>query len=169
MKRKFSLLITAAPLAAALAAAGYGASAATPPNSNGYGTPPTAKSAAATGRAMVSAARSPLGRILVDARGRTLYLFQKDRGTASTCYGACASIWPPLTTKGKPLAGPGVLASRLGTTMRKDGKVEVTYNRHPLYYYAGDTKRGQTAGQGLDQFGAEWYVLSAAGQKVEHR
>jgi len=151
MKRKFSLLVAAALASAAAFAAGYAGSATT-----------------TAGTAKIAVARSPLGRILVDASGRTLYLFQKDRGAASTCYGACAGIWPPLTTKGKPLAGPGVLASRLGTTRRKDGKVEVTYNRHPLYYYAGDAKRGDTTGQGLDQFGAEWYVLSPAGTKVDH-
>jgi predicted lipoprotein with Yx(FWY)xxD motif len=157
MKRNFSLFVTAgASLAAAVAAVAYGGSATTAPNSTASG-----------GTTRVAVARSPLGRILVDASGRTLYLFQKDRGTASTCYGACAGIWPPLTTKGKPLAGPGVLASRLGTTRRKDGKVEVTYNRHPLYYYVGDAKRGDTTGQGLDQFGAEWYVLSPAGTRID--
>ena len=86
---------------------------------------------------------------------------------ASTCYGACASIWSPFTTKGKPRAGHGVLASKLARTKRKDGKLEVTYNHHPLYYYVDDNKRGDTNGQGLDQFGAEWYVLSPAGEKVE--
>ena len=121
-----------------------------------------------TSGATVSIAKSPLGRILVDSKGRTLYDFVKDNGTASSCYGACAALWPPFTTKDKPVAGRGVRASLLGTTKRKDGKLEVTYNRHPLYYYVTDTKPGQTTGQGLTQFGAPWWVLSPAGKEI-HR
>src|SRR6266542_6878061 len=75
------------------------------------------------GGARIAVAKSPLGRILVDSRGITLYDFPKDRGTTSSCYGACAALWPPLTTKGKPVAGRGVRASLLGTTKRKDGKL----------------------------------------------
>jgi len=118
--------------------------------------------------AKISVAGSRLGRILVDARGRTLYLFEKDKGRSSTCYGACASYWPPMTTIGRPRAGVGVNAALLGTTKRRDRKVEVTYAGHPLYYFAGDMKRGDTNGQGLNQFGAGWYVLSPAGRKIEH-
>jgi predicted lipoprotein with Yx(FWY)xxD motif len=118
--------------------------------------------------ATVAVKRSPLGRILVDSRGITLYDFVKDKRGASTCYGACAALWPPLTTKGKPHAGRGVRASLLGTTKRKDGKLEVTYNHHPLYYYVADRKPGQTTGQGLNQFGAPWWVLSPAGKEI-HR
>jgi predicted lipoprotein with Yx(FWY)xxD motif len=120
------------------------------------------------GRVTVAVAKSPLGRILVDSRGITLYDFPKDRGTTSSCYGACAALWPPLTTKAKPVAGRGVRASLLGTTKRKDGKLEVTYNGHPLYYFVSDRKPGQTTGQGLDQFGAPWWVLSPAGKEI-HR
>ena len=116
----------------------------------------------------VALATSPLGRILVDSKGITLYDFVKDKGTTSVCYGACAALWPPLTTKGKPVAGRGVRASLLGTTKRKDGKLEVTYNGHPLYYFVTDTKPGQTTGQGVDQFGGPWWVLSAAGKEI-HR
>ena len=86
----------------------------------------------------------------------------------STCYGACAALWPPLLTKGKPIAGHGVRASLLGTTKRKDGKLEVTYNGHPLYYFVTDRKPGQTTGQAVNQFGAPWWVLSAAGKEI-HR
>ena len=120
------------------------------------------------GGAKVVIAKSPLGRILVDGKGITLYDFVKDKGTTSSCYGACAALWPPLTTKGKPVAGRGVRASLLGTTKRKDGKLEVTYNRHPLYYFVSDRKPGQTTGQGINQFGAPWWVLSPAGKEI-HR
>ena len=168
MKRKITLFIaTAATVGIALIAAGCGGSASG--NSSGpYGpAAPTSPPNAAAGAAKVAVANSPLGRILVDGPGRTLYLFEKDTGTASTCDGACASSWPPFTTTGNPLAGDGALAGKLGTTKRTDGKIEVTYNGHPLYYYAGDTKPGDTTGQGLDSFGAEWDVLSPAGSKIE--
>ncbi|MER5215707.1 hypothetical protein ABT063_35585 [Streptomyces sp. NPDC002838] len=110
---------------------------------------------------------SELGRILVDGEGRTLYLFEADTSEKSTCNDACAQAWPPLTTSGPPKAGEGVKADLLGTTTRDDGSTEVTYNGHPLYYFQGDRKPGDTTGQGLDQFGAEWYVLNADGNKVE--
>ena len=121
-------------------------------------------SAAAT----VAIAKTKLGMILVDGKGRTLYDFVKDKGSMSTCYDACAALWPPLLTNGKPHAGHGVQAALLGTTKRHDGKLEVTYKHHPLYYYVADSKPGQTTGQGLNQFGAPWWVLSVAG-KENHR
>jgi predicted lipoprotein with Yx(FWY)xxD motif len=118
--------------------------------------------------ATVEVATSRLGRILVDSKGITLYDFVADKGTTSVCYGACAALWPPLITKGRPIAGPGVRASLLGTTKRKDGKLEVTYKGHPLYYFVTDRRRGQTTGQSLDQFGGPWWVLSPAGKEI-HR
>ena len=124
--------------------------------------------AAKTSAAKVALAPSPLGRILVDSKGITLYDFAKDKGGMSACYGACAALWPPLTTSAKPIAGPGVRTSLLGTTKRKDGKLEVTYDGHPLYYYVGDRRPGQTTGQALNQFGAPWWVLTAAGKEVHN-
>ncbi|MFL5929173.1 MAG: hypothetical protein ACJ77E_19755 [Gaiellaceae bacterium] len=118
--------------------------------------------------ARVDVVKSRLGRILVDSKGITLYDFPPDKGTTSVCYGACAALWPPLLTKGKPSAGPGVRSSLLGTTRRKDGKLEVTYNGHPLYYFVSDRKRGQTTGQGVDQFGGPWWVLSPRGEEIHH-
>ena len=124
--------------------------------------------ASATGGTSVKVAKSKLGSILVDSRGITLYDFPPDKAGKSTCYGACAALWPPLLTKAKPQAGPGVKASLLGTTRRKDGKLEVTYNGHPLYYFVTDRKPGQTTGQGVNQFGAPWWVLSPAGKEIHH-
>jgi len=124
--------------------------------------------AAKTGATKVALAASPLGHILVDSKGITLYDFAKDKGGMSACYGACAALWPPLTTGAKPIAGPGVHASLLGTTKRNDGKLEVTYDGHPLYYYVSDRKPGETTGQGLNQFGAPWWVLSAAGKEIHN-
>jgi predicted lipoprotein with Yx(FWY)xxD motif len=126
-----------------------------------------APAANSSGGASVALASSTLGKILVDGKGQTLYLFQADKGMASTCNGACASAWPPLTTTGKPTAGPGVSASKLGTTTRSDGRTEVTYGGHPLYTFVGDSAPGQTTGQGNQAFGAEWNALSAAGNKIE--
>jgi predicted lipoprotein with Yx(FWY)xxD motif len=123
---------------------------------------------ASSGAARVDIAKTGLGRILVDSRGITLYDFPPDKGTMSVCYGACAALWPPLLTNGKPVAGPGVRASLLGSTKRKDGKLEVTYNGHPLYYFVTDRKPGQTTGQAVNQFGSPWWVLSPAGKEI-HR
>jgi predicted lipoprotein with Yx(FWY)xxD motif len=121
-----------------------------------------------TGGTRVDVAKSRLGRILVDSKGITLYDFPPDKGTTSVCYGACAALWPPLLTHGKPVAGPGARASLLGTTKRKDGKLQVTYGGHPLYYFVTDRKPGQTTGQGIEQFGGPWWVISPAGKEI-HR
>ena len=162
--------------AIALAVAGCGGSSgghksaygAVAPAKAGYSAPASATPAAtASNAASITLAHSKLGPILVDSKGETLYLFQADTGTASTCSGACASVWPPVTSNGAPVAGKGVSASKLGTTKRSDGTTEVTYNGHPLYTYVGDSSPGQTTGEGIQGFGAEWDVLSAAGNKVE--
>ena len=121
-----------------------------------------------SGGTTVAVAKTRIGRILVDSKGITLYDFVTDKRGVSGCYGACAALWPPLITKGKPHAGPGVRASLLGTTKRKDGKLEVTYNHHPLYYFVTDRKPGETTGQGVNQFGGPWWVLSPAGREI-HR
>jgi predicted lipoprotein with Yx(FWY)xxD motif len=119
--------------------------------------------------AHVDIAKTPLGRILVDAKGITLYDFPPDKGRISVCYGACAALWPPLITHGKPVAGRGARPSLLGTTERKDGKLQVTYGGHPLYYFVSDRKPGQTTGQGLNQFGAPWWVISPTGKEIHRR
>ena len=115
----------------------------------------------------VAVAASGLGKVLVDGRGHALYLFAKDRRGKSGCAGQCAGFWPPLIAAGKPRALAGAKASLLGTTKRADGRLQVTYNHHPLYSFVKDTKRGQTNGEEVDAFGAEWYAVSAAGAKVE--
>jgi len=109
---------------------------------------------------------SKLGKILVDGSGKTLYLFEKDTTNASTCYDACATYWPPLLTKDAPKAGAGVNASLLGTSKRSDGTVEVTYAGHPLYYVVTDHNPGDASGQGVNNFGAAWFVLGPDGKKI---
>jgi predicted lipoprotein with Yx(FWY)xxD motif len=122
----------------------------------------------ATGQAATVGVESDgaLGKVLVDTRGRTLYLFGKDSGGKSTCASACAAGWPPLRATGTPLAGPGLTASKLGTTPRSDGEPQVTYNGHPLYRYAGDAKPGDANGQRLTAFGAAWFAVSGLGIAV---
>jgi predicted lipoprotein with Yx(FWY)xxD motif len=126
----------------------------------------SASSSSASTRAKVAVASSNLGRILVDKRGRTLYLFARDRHGKSSCSGACAAYWPALTTKGKPKAVSGARKSLLGTTRRKDGRLQVTYRGHPLYRFSGDTAARQTSGEGLTDFGGGWWVVSPAGKKI---
>lgn len=118
-----------------------------------------------TGATVTVAGNPKLGNILVDAHGRTLYLFEKDTGGKSSCSGSCASVWPPLMTSGKPMPGVGVSASALGTTSN-GGNTQVTYRGRPLYHYVSDSGPGQAAGQGLTQFGAQWHVLSPSGQAI---
>jgi predicted lipoprotein with Yx(FWY)xxD motif len=107
-----------------------------------------------------------VGKVLVDAKGDTVYLFQKDTGPMSTCTGACAANWPPLRATGKPSVGSGLSAAKVGTTARSDGKPQVTYAGHPLYRYSGDSKPGDANGQGINAYGARWYVLSSSGAAV---
>ena len=118
------------------------------------------------GSATVGVRSTSLGRILVDGRGHTLYLFEKDK-RGSSCYGACAAYWPPLLSTAKPRPGKGVRASLLGLTKRTDGKRQVTYAGHPLYTFVGDKRATQTTGEGLTDFGAAWDVVSATGRAVE--
>jgi predicted lipoprotein with Yx(FWY)xxD motif len=157
LSKSITLLAGAAALVVtALAIAGCGGS------SSDNATPTTSSGTAAT---IGIANEGDLGKILVDAQGRTLYLFQKDTGTTSECTGACAVNWPPLVS-GKPTEGGGVDASLVGTTNRSDGKRQVTYNGHPLYHFQGDKQAGDTNGEGLNAFGGSWYALSSAGDQV---
>jgi predicted lipoprotein with Yx(FWY)xxD motif len=118
--------------------------------------------------AIVSATTVPkLGKAIVDSKGFTLYDFHKDKGGVSVCYGACAEVWPPLLSEGKPQAGEGAIASKLGTTKRKDGTLQVTYAGWPLYTYEADKKPGDANGNDTDSFGAEWYALLPSGEEAE--
>jgi predicted lipoprotein with Yx(FWY)xxD motif len=104
-----------------------------------------------------------LGMVLVDSNGMTLYDFHKDKGTTSSCYGPCAEGWPPMLTEGEPTVGNGASASKLGTTERKDGTMQVTYAGHPLYTFVEDKKPGEANGNDVSAFGAQWYALKGSG------
>ena len=116
--------------------------------------------------ATIGIANTGLGSVLVDAKGHTLYLFQKDVGTKSTCTGACAIEWPPLRATGKPTVGSGANASIVATSARPDGTPQVTYNGHPVYLFSADQQAGDTNGQGVNAFGGLWYVLSSSGDAI---
>jgi predicted lipoprotein with Yx(FWY)xxD motif len=158
-RTKILSLLLAAAAAVVLAACGGGDNQATAASQPAMTTSGTAATVGVTDN-------GDLGKILVDSKGRTVYLFKKDTGPQSTCFGACATDWPPVTTTAKPTAGKGLTASMLGTTKRSDGRTQVTYNGHPLYLYIGDQSAGDTNGQGLNFFGAVWYVVSPAGSPV---
>jgi predicted lipoprotein with Yx(FWY)xxD motif len=108
-----------------------------------------------------------LGKVVVDAEGMTMYDFHKDKGTTSACYGACAEAWPPLLTEGKPTVAGGAEASLVGVTRRKDGTEQVTYAGHPLYGFVEDQKPGETNGNDVEGFGAQWYALEPDGKEPE--
>ena len=107
-----------------------------------------------------------LGMILVDSNGMTLYDFHKDKGTTSSCYGPCAEGWPPMLTEGEPTVGNGAMASKLGTTERKDGTTQVTYAGHPLYTFVEDKKPGEANGNDVSAFGGQWYALKGNGEEA---
>jgi predicted lipoprotein with Yx(FWY)xxD motif len=103
----------------------------------------------------------------VDGKGRTLYLWEADKNGTSTCTGACAAAWPPVTVTGTPHAASGVDQAKLSTVKRADGTEQLTYNAHPLYYFVGDAGTGVAKGQASKAFGAGWYVVSASGAKID--
>jgi predicted lipoprotein with Yx(FWY)xxD motif len=112
---------------------------------------------------IMTSSNSEYGEILTDGQGRAVYLFTQDTGDTSTCTGTCAERWPPVLSEGDAMAGTGVDQAMLGTTTREDGTTQVTYNGHPLYYYAQDASAGDVNGQGV---GDVWYLLDASGNEV---
>jgi predicted lipoprotein with Yx(FWY)xxD motif len=125
----------------------------------------TEAEAGGSGEATISTAEvGGVGTVLVDSEGMTVYLFTPDKGTESTCYGGCESAWPPVPAEGKPSAGEGASSSALGTTERKDGSMQVTYNGHPVYTFSGDSAPGEANGQEDD---GTWFVMDEAGDAVQ--
>ena len=163
MTRKRWIAGIAAIAALALTAAACGGSGNTSSPTSGAAGGGTTVATSGT----VALAKTGLGDVLVDGKGLTVYLFEKDSNGKSACSGACAELWPPLTVTGSPSAGSGIDGGKLGTTTRSDGTTQVTYNGHPLYRFSADKSPGDTNGEGLDDFGAEWYAVSAKGSTVE--
>jgi predicted lipoprotein with Yx(FWY)xxD motif len=132
-----------------------------PPNSA-----PANSAPAGAASVLVRARSGPLGTFLTDGSGKTLYMFASDTATKSTCSGACLTYWPPLNAAGGAKAGSGAKASELGTITGTNGAKQVSYGGHPLYYYAGDRKPGDTSGQDTNGFGAKWWVLAPSGKPI---
>lgn len=170
---KFRIAGVAALATAGLIVAGCGSSSGTSSSATAAAATNAPSSSSTTSAATpaaagvtVKTASGSSGTYLVGPSGRALYLWVADTGGKSSCSGACASIWPPLVTKGKPTAGSGVTASDLGTTTRSDGTEEVTYKGHPLYYFVADKSAGNTSGQGSNSFGAKWWLVAPSGTAI---
>jgi predicted lipoprotein with Yx(FWY)xxD motif len=164
LSRKLALAAVAAPIGAAalIATACSSASHTTSPGSS----PSGAGSAASASSMTVKGQTGPLGSYLADGSGRALYLFASDTSSRSSCSGACATLWPPVTAKGSVSASGGASSADIATITRPDGTKQVTYAGHPLYYFAGDRGAGQTGGQGVNEFGALWWLVAPSGQKI---
>ena len=171
MKKTFPAVAVLAA-ATALVVAGCGSSSNNSSSSGGaYGSSSattTSTSTSAGGATVAVGSASGVGQVLVDSNGMTLYYFEKDKqgSDKSTCYGSCASVWPPQATSGAPKATSGAEASKLGAIKRTDGAKQVTYNGWPLYTYTADTQPGQANGTDVKSFGGSWYPLHANGEKA---
>lgn len=181
MKTRTTGLIVAVLGAAALLAAGCGSSSKSSSSTSAASAYPTANeqttSSAAAGTtpasgtsvAVTAKHASKLGTILAaGSKKLTVYMFEGDKGASSSCSGACASVWPPVTSAGAATAAGAANKADLGTITRSDGTTQVTYKGHPLYFFARDKDSGDAYGQGVKGFGADWYVLSPSGSKVDH-
>jgi predicted lipoprotein with Yx(FWY)xxD motif len=168
--RRTSFLVAGGAIAAVvIAGCGSGSTAGSGPSATVA--TPTAFSGSAgpgNGAVAISVTTTKLGTFLVDGRGNTLYLFEADRTGSSACTDSCLSTWAPLVATGAPAVGPGVAAGRLGVITRPDGAHQVTYAGHPLYHFAGDKAAGDTKGQGVKAFGADWYVVGVNGSKIDN-
>jgi predicted lipoprotein with Yx(FWY)xxD motif len=164
LSRKLALTGVAAPIAAAALIAT--ACSSTSHDTSAGGSSSAAGSASPTSSVTVKTQNGPLGSYLADSSGRALYLFASDTSSTSSCSGACAAAWPPLTAKGSVSAIDAASTADIATITRQDGTKQVTYAGHPLYYFAGDSSAGQTNGQGVDGFGALWWLVAPSGQKI---
>ena len=153
-------------MAAALVIAGCGGGSSSTSSTESGGSENASATTGGSGGATISSTEiEGLGSVLVDSEGMTVYLFTPDEGgTESTCYGGCEAAWPPVVAEGKPTAGEGAMSSALGTTKRKDGTMQVTYEGHPVYTYSGDTAPGEANGQEIE---GTWFALDEAGSAVK--
>lgn len=149
----------------ALVVAACGSSSSSNASSSASNAPASAASQSSS-TTSVSTASGAHGKYLVGSSGRALYLWVADPSDKSVCAGACASFWPPLLTKSVPVAGSGVAAGQLGTITRSNGSEQVTYDGHPLYYFAEDKGAGSIKGQGNNGFGAKWWLVAPSGTAI---
>jgi predicted lipoprotein with Yx(FWY)xxD motif len=165
-------LLTAACGSSTTKSSSTGSAVATASTSSQTSTRPSAQASstsagAATRPALITTKHDPkLGTILAYGPKRlTVYLFEADKGASSSCSGACAKVWPPIT--GTLQATGGAMSADLGTIKRPDGTAQVTYKGHPLYLYVKDKDDGDAYGQGINSFGAGWYALAPSGKKLD--
>jgi predicted lipoprotein with Yx(FWY)xxD motif len=173
-----SLALGAAATAVVLLA-GCGSSSSSSSSSTAASTPATTPSTQSTAASTSTTAAAGPGMAVETKHGKlgtilaagpkklTVYMFEADKGTTSSCSGACAKVWPPVTTSGAPTAAGSAVSADLGTTKRSDGTEQVTYKGHPLYFYDDDKDAGDAYGQGSKAFGASWYVLKPNGSKLD--
>ncbi len=173
MRRVFLVPVSIAAATALLAGCGSSkttSSTATAASSQPASSATTSSSSAAPASASavtITTKHGQLGTILaVGSKEMTVYLFAADRGATSACSGACAQAWPPVIGSAKAIGG--ARASDLGTITRSDGRLQVTYKGHPLYTFIKDKDDGDAYGQGIEAFGADWYVLAPSGSKVDN-
>jgi predicted lipoprotein with Yx(FWY)xxD motif len=157
-------LAAAATVAACSSAAS--STAAAPAASPTGASPAAAGGASTSGGTVITTAKSSAGTVLTNGSGKAVYVWAKDTGDMSTCNGACAGAWPPVTTTATATATGGANASDIGTITRSDGTKQVTYDGHPLYYFSGDSGPGTASGQASDAFGAKWWLVTPAGSDV---
>jgi predicted lipoprotein with Yx(FWY)xxD motif len=161
MRKTFASFALLAALALVTAACGN--STGSSGSNSGSGSASATTAGPATGT--VDLASSKFGQVLVDSKGRTLYVFTKDKADTSNCMGQCIATWPALKATGTPTAGTGVDSSLLGTITRSDdGSTQVTYKKQPLYYFAGDSASGDVNGQNV---GGIWFVVGADGNPIK--
>lgn len=179
--RSIPVTAAAALAAAALLAAGCGgsksssttttsAAAATAAQSTPASTQTAAASSTpASGTAVVVSSKHAKPGTVLDAGPKklTVYMFEGDKGASSSCSGACAQVWPPVTTSAAATAGGAAVSADLGTITRADGTKQVTYKGHPLYFFEKDKDSGDAYGQGVVGFGASWYVIAPSGKKID--
>jgi predicted lipoprotein with Yx(FWY)xxD motif len=164
-KTKFRLSAVLAVVVAALIVAGCGSSSSTSTAASSPSATSSTTAAAAAG-VSIGTAKGKGGTYLTGASGRALYLWVADTNGKSSCSGACAQTWPPVTTTGTPATSGGATAADLGTVTRSDGTKQVTYKGHPLYYYAADSSAGMVTGQGTNSFGAKWWLVAPSGTAI---
>ena len=181
-----SLFAATALAAVSIAAAGCGSSSKSTSNAGGYAPVHTTSTQSAAASSTTSASTTPasstgtavvvvstkhdkLGTILTaGSKHLTVYMFEGDKGASSACIGACAKVWPPVTSSAAASASGAAVAADLGTIRRSDGTMQVTYKGHPLYWFARDGDASDAYGQGIVGFGSSWYVISPSGNKVDH-
>jgi predicted lipoprotein with Yx(FWY)xxD motif len=167
MPVKIGVPVGAALLAAACSSSSTtGSAASSAPAAGSSSAAGSAPASASTAGTVIKTAAGSTGAFLTDKSGRAVYLWVKDGKNMSACSGACAGAWPPVTATGSVTASGSAKASDISTITRSDGTKQVTYDGHPLYYFAGDSSAGQTTGQGSDGFGAKWWLVAPTGAQI---